>query len=425
MDPRSLPLTVGLVLGGLGVACGGVDPDAPIEPEGEDVAAAPSSLDISVFALPPSSAPERGAILARYASLDPLGVVPRGLLEDAVAFFDVNQAFIPRHERIVVVDFSRFSGQDRFWVVELASGAVEPHRVAHGDGTDPDHDGYADHFSNTPGSHMSSLGFYLTGEIYDGTHPHSMRLDGLSPDGSPNDLANTNVRGRLIVVHEASYVSDSNAGKQGRSNGCLALDPAIEAELVDRIHDGTLLYAALSPLNTPIGPGSGGAGGTGGAGGSGGEPSSGGAPGAGASGPGGTSGAGGFAGSAGAGATGGAGAAGAPGTGSGGGPSCSAPECRHCGSCWDACLCALADVTSCADVCESGSGVSGSAGTSGSRPPDASANRATDGASCTVASPRPTGGALLSAVALALSSVLWTRRRSARAARDVLAARGP
>jgi uncharacterized protein (TIGR03382 family) len=108
-------------------------------------------------------------------------------------------------------------------------------------------------FGNVEGSHMSSLGFALTAEIYDGTHPHSMRLDGLSPDGSPNGMANTAMRERLIVVHEASYVDDDNTDRQGRSNGCLALDPDIEVGVVDRIHDGALIYTAIAELDTPVG----------------------------------------------------------------------------------------------------------------------------------------------------------------------------
>jgi L,D-transpeptidase catalytic domain len=80
-----------------------------------------------------------------------------------------------------------------------------------------------------------------------------MRLDGLSPDGSPNEMANSNIRERLIVVHEADYVSDDNADQQGRSNGCLALDPSIEVSVVDRIHDGALVYSAISALAPPVG----------------------------------------------------------------------------------------------------------------------------------------------------------------------------
>ena len=133
------------------------------------------------------------------------------------------------------------------------TGGVEAHKTAHGSGSDPDHDGFADSFSNVSGSLKSSLGFYLTAEIYDGTHIHSMKLDGLMPDGSPNGMANTNARDRAIVVHEASYVDDTNMGIQGRSSGCPALDPDIEVAVVDRIHGGSLMYIATSPLDTPVG----------------------------------------------------------------------------------------------------------------------------------------------------------------------------
>jgi L,D-transpeptidase catalytic domain len=100
---------------------------------------------------------------------------------------------------------------------------------------------------------MSSLGFYLTGEIYDGTHQHSMKLDGLTPDGGPNGMANSLARPRAIVVHEASYVNDDVTTKQGRSNGCPALDPSIEVSVVDRIHDGSLMYIATSSMAAPVG----------------------------------------------------------------------------------------------------------------------------------------------------------------------------
>lgn len=222
------------------------------EPE---LGATASDLDVTKFVLPSLPALERMQIVHKYDALDPTNLIPRGLLEDAILYFDFNNPLIPKQASFVVVDLSLHSGKNRYWLVDLATGAVEAHKVAHGDGSDPDNDGYATTFGNVDGSHKSSLGFYLTGEIYDGTHVHSMRLDGLSPDGSPNGMANTNVRSRLIVVHEASYVSDTNAGQQGRSNGCLALDPDIEVGMVDRIHDGTLIYTAISPLQPPVGRG--------------------------------------------------------------------------------------------------------------------------------------------------------------------------
>jgi hypothetical protein len=218
-----------------------------------DLGSSGSTVDISQFVLPSLSTADREEIVQRYDFLDPEDEVPRGLLEDAIIFFDVNQALIPKSESFVVIDLSKFSGEDRFWIVDLWTGAVEKHKTAHGSGSDPDHDGYADTFSNVSGSLMSSLGFYLTGEIYDGTHIHSMKLDGLSPDGSPNDMANTNARDRAIVVHEAGYVSDSNTGIQGRSSGCPALDPSVEVSVVDRIYGGSLTYIAISPLDPPVG----------------------------------------------------------------------------------------------------------------------------------------------------------------------------
>lgn len=225
--------------------------------DGLDYGSLTSEINIDQFVMPMTlTTDERATIVHKYDHLDPADEVPRGLLEDAILYFDMNLALIPKQRYFVVMDMSLFSGKDRFWLVDLVTGAVEPHKVAHGDGSDPDHDGYAQMFSNVEGSHKSSLGFYLSGEIYDGTHAHSMRLDGLNRDGSPNDLANNNARQRLIVMHEASYVSDSNTNKQGRSNGCPALDPSIEVDVVDRIHDGSLLYMAISPLHAPVGRGS-------------------------------------------------------------------------------------------------------------------------------------------------------------------------
>lgn len=221
--------------------------------DGLELGTSESAIDISAFVLPSLSELQRAEIVHRYDFLDPTDAVPRGLLEDTMLFFDVNKAHVPKTAFFVVVDLAPFSGKDRFWLVDLKTGAVEKHHVAHGDGSDPDNNGLATLFGNVDGSHMSSLGFYLSAEIYDGTHPHSMRLDGLSVDGSPNGMANTNVRSRLIVVHEASYVDDSSTSQQGRSNGCLALDPSIEVSVVDRIHDGTLLYVDTQALNTPVG----------------------------------------------------------------------------------------------------------------------------------------------------------------------------
>lgn len=248
--PSSYTFGVALAFAGT-VGCAA--PAGDLEDREPVVGSSAQALDLTKWVLPPEDAATRTEILKRYTKLDPDGIVPRGLLEDAIEYFDLNKSLIANQKFITVVDFTKFSGEKRFFIVDMESGKVEPHNVAHGSGSDPDWTGYAKEFSNISGSSMSSLGFYLTTEIYDGTHKHSMRLEGLSADGSPNEMANSKVLSRLVVVHEADYVSDSKTTKQGRSNGCFALDPEIEPGVVDRLAHGSLIYASLKPLHPMIG----------------------------------------------------------------------------------------------------------------------------------------------------------------------------
>jgi hypothetical protein len=243
----SLPLLSLASVGALVAAC-----SAPTGSLGE-TSEAISTPDPSLFALPPSDASARAAILAKYANVDPKDEVPRGLLEDALEYYDVNLAQIPNKGYLTIVDFSKYSGNYRFFLVDMNTGAVEKHKVAHGKNSDPNDTGYSTKFSNVDNSNESSLGYYLTSDVYDGTHPHSMHLNGLSPDGSPNHMANTNVLERSVVMHLATYVDDSSSDAQGRSNGCFALDPSIELSVVNRLTGGSILYADTKPLNPQIG----------------------------------------------------------------------------------------------------------------------------------------------------------------------------
>jgi hypothetical protein len=96
--------------------------------------------------------------------------------------------------------------------------------VAHGQRSGADK---AVKFSNTNNSFQSSIGFYITGETYNGQHGRSLRLDGV------DDGFNDNARKRAIVVHGADYVSQGtiNAlGRLGRSQGC----PAVAPELANK-----------------------------------------------------------------------------------------------------------------------------------------------------------------------------------------------
>jgi len=138
-----------------------------------------------------------------------------------------------------VVDFSQPSSDPRFHVVDLASGAVESYRVAHGRGSDPDHSGFVERFSNDFGSYASSNGAYVTGDYYDGKYGLSMKVRGL-------DWSNFNAEPRAIVIHNAWYAEDdmiSAHGKLGRSEGCFAMSRENQYRVMRKLAGGRMIYA--------------------------------------------------------------------------------------------------------------------------------------------------------------------------------------
>ncbi len=153
--------------------------------------------------------------------------------EAAVARGDANAP-----DTLTVIDFSKPSTEQRLWVFDLdARELLFKELVSHGRGSGLAN---ATSFSNTNESYKSSLGLFRTAETYVGKHGYSLRLDGL--EAGVNDRA----RGRAIVMHPASYVSDSFAKAQGylgRSHGCPALRPEISRELIDTVKGGGLLFA--------------------------------------------------------------------------------------------------------------------------------------------------------------------------------------
>jgi hypothetical protein len=138
-----------------------------------------------------------------------------------------------------IADFARPSSLPRFHFANLENGTVRSFLVAHGKGSDPEHSGWLQSFSNMPGSEATSRGGYLTCEWYNGKYGTSIRLVGLDND---NSLA----LDRAIVVHPAWYVDPamiSKWGKIGRSEGCFAMSPADFNEALWHLSGGRLLYA--------------------------------------------------------------------------------------------------------------------------------------------------------------------------------------
>src|SRR5690606_8840533 len=166
--------------------------------------------------------------------------VPEIPLRKAFDYFDKNKSIIKNKNYMSIIDFSQHSGNKRYYLIDLKTGAVEALHTSHGKGSDPDHNGYADRFSNVSGSNMTSLGFMLTAERYVGKHGNSLRLDGL-------ESINSNARQRAIVIHGASYVADG-LQKMGRSLGCPAVENKFINSLIKKIENGSLVYSYYTGL---------------------------------------------------------------------------------------------------------------------------------------------------------------------------------
>ena len=152
-------------------------------------------------------------------------------------FYALKEKGLIKKDILTIIDFSLSSNTKRLWVIDLISGNVIFNSlVAHGRNTG---DEYASNFSNSNESYKSSLGFYATGEIYNGKHGMSLRLDGLEKG------VNDNARARGIVMHAADYVSDSfiqNNHRLGRSQGCPAVPAGLSKEIISVIKDKSCFF---------------------------------------------------------------------------------------------------------------------------------------------------------------------------------------
>ena len=138
---------------------------------------------------------------------------------------------------LTVVDFSKSSCSKRMWIIDVINKALVLNTwVAHGQGSGED---IANRFSDNMDSHQSSLGFYVTDDVYNGKHGRSLRLDGMDAG------FNANARARAIVVHAADYVSSnaiSELGRLGRSFDCPAVSPEVVDQVINTIKDKTLMF---------------------------------------------------------------------------------------------------------------------------------------------------------------------------------------
>ena len=138
---------------------------------------------------------------------------------------------------ISIIDFSLPSNQKRLFVLDLKNYKILFNSlVAHGRNTGRE---WATSFSNKNSSYMSSPGFYLTRETYEGKNGYSLKLEGL--ESGVNDKAYE----RGIVIHGARYVCDDYVNTQGyigRSQGCPAVPVELSRPIINTIRNGTCLF---------------------------------------------------------------------------------------------------------------------------------------------------------------------------------------
>jgi len=152
-------------------------------------------------------------------------------------FYLLKERGIIQKDILTLVDFSLSSNVKRLWVIDLTTNTILYNSlVAHGRNTGEE---FATSFSNDASSFKSSLGFYVTGEIYQGKHGKSLKLDGL--EKGVNDKA----RERGVVMHAADYVSNAfikNNKRLGRSQGCPAIPVELTKDIINTIKNKSCLF---------------------------------------------------------------------------------------------------------------------------------------------------------------------------------------
>jgi hypothetical protein len=142
---------------------------------------------------------------------------------------------------LTIIDFSQPSTEKRFYLIDLVNDTLLINTwVAHGKNSGGD---TAVVFSNINNSKMSSPGFFVTAETYEGSHGYSLRIDGIEKH------INNKARKRFIVIHGADYVSkefiDEN-GRLGRSWGCPAVPNEISKPVIDLIKEGSCIFVYVN-----------------------------------------------------------------------------------------------------------------------------------------------------------------------------------
>lgn len=144
---------------------------------------------------------------------------------------------------VAIVDYSAPSTKKRFYLINLRTGSVEKYYTSHGVGSG--RSDYAYRFSNRKDSRQTSLGFYLTGEVYQGSYGKTLRMYGLQ-------RSNDQAYNRDIVMHGAWYASEDfissidpvtkkPRGRLGVSWGCPAVSLSVADKTIPLLRGGSVI----------------------------------------------------------------------------------------------------------------------------------------------------------------------------------------
>ena len=148
----------------------------------------------------------------------------------------INRGMVENEAVVAIADFSQPSSQKRLYIIDTKNCRVLYNTyVAHGKNSGLN---YAEHFSNSPESLQSSLGFYVTKSTYTGKHGLSLKLSGLERG------FNDNAESRAVVIHGAEYIGTSraDAAYMGRSFGCPAVPQSQSATVINLLKNGSCLF---------------------------------------------------------------------------------------------------------------------------------------------------------------------------------------
>lgn len=177
------------------------------------------------------------AMLYHKASLHESGLDSAVFRQAYTGYLNLKSQGKARSPIISIADLSLPSKEPRLWIVDVERRKLLMKTyVAHGRGSGS---AEATTFSDRNNSNQSSLGFYLTGEVYYGKHGRSLRLDGMDKG------FNGNARARAIVLHGAWYVGEHILKKQNRmgvSLGCPAVSDELVDQVIDIVKDRSVLY---------------------------------------------------------------------------------------------------------------------------------------------------------------------------------------